>query len=64
MSTVSLNGTTVRSRRLRWSQVKQGVAEWRFRARSRNDLMGFSDKVLQDIGVSRCTARRVTCPRA
>jgi uncharacterized protein YjiS (DUF1127 family) len=64
MSTVSLNGTTVRSRRLRWTQVKQGLAEWRYCARSRNDLMGFSDRDLQDIGLSRCTARRVTCPRA
>ena len=57
MSTMSLGITTVRSRRgLRWSQVKQGLAEWQRGARSRNELMSLSDRCLQDIGVSRCTS--------
>ena len=57
MSTMSLDITTVRSRRgLRWSQVKQGLAEWQRRARSCNELMSLSDRCLQDIGISRCDA--------
>ena len=48
---------TNRSRRvLRWSHVTQGLAEWWRCADSRNELIGLSDRVLQDIGVSRCTA--------
>ncbi len=42
-------------RGLRWSQVKQGLVEWRHRARSRRELMGLNDRCLQDIGISRCT---------
>jgi uncharacterized protein YjiS (DUF1127 family) len=42
-------------RELRWSEVKQRLVEWRHRARSRNELMGLSDRCLQDIGISRCT---------
>ncbi|MGA2313513.1 MAG: DUF1127 domain-containing protein [Xanthobacteraceae bacterium] len=43
-------------RRLRWSQRKNGLAGWRQRARSRDELATLSDRVLQDIGLSRCTA--------
>jgi uncharacterized protein YjiS (DUF1127 family) len=39
---------------LRWNQVKCQFAEWRQRARSRNELRGLSDQTLRDIGVSRC----------
>jgi uncharacterized protein YjiS (DUF1127 family) len=60
MSTMSLDMSldiTTRSRpRLRWSQVKKGLAEWRHRARSRRELMNLDDAVLHDIGVSRCSA--------
>lgn len=60
MSTMSLDMSldiTTRSRpRLRWSQVKKDLAEWRHRARSRRELMNLDDAVLRDIGVSRCSA--------
>ncbi|MFZ2075589.1 MAG: DUF1127 domain-containing protein [Xanthobacteraceae bacterium] len=36
----------------RWSQVKRDLAEWRVRARSRNELMNLNDRLLRDIGVS------------
>ena len=42
-------------RGLRWSQVKQGLVEWRHRARSRRELMGLNYRCLQDIRISRCT---------
>jgi uncharacterized protein YjiS (DUF1127 family) len=49
--------TTFKPRRaFRWSRVKQNLVEWHRRARSRNELMGLSDRDLQDIGVARCTA--------
>jgi uncharacterized protein YjiS (DUF1127 family) len=41
-------------RRLRWSEVKQHLVEWRHPARSRNELMSLNDRCLQDIGMSRC----------
>ena len=57
MSTIKLGVVSVRQGRvLGWSQVRRSFAEWRGRARSRNELMGLNDRVLQDIGVSRCTA--------
>jgi uncharacterized protein YjiS (DUF1127 family) len=56
MSAMSLDITTLRSRRrLRWSRVKEGLAEWRRRARSRSELMNLSDADLRDIGLSRCS---------
>jgi uncharacterized protein YjiS (DUF1127 family) len=56
MSTMSLDITTLRSRcRLRWSQVKNGLAERRRRAYSRSELMNLSDADLRDIGLSRCS---------
>jgi uncharacterized protein YjiS (DUF1127 family) len=33
--------------------VKQYLVEWCHRARSRNELMGLSDRCLQDIGMPR-----------
>jgi uncharacterized protein YjiS (DUF1127 family) len=57
MSTMSLEVMIGRpQRRLRWSEVKQHLVEWRHRARSRKELMGLSDRCLQDIGMSRCTS--------
>lgn len=51
MSTKSLEVMTVR-----WSQVDPSLAEWRRRTRPRNELMGLSNRVLQDIGMSRGAA--------
>ena len=57
MSTMSLDVVAVHPNRgLRWSQVKHSFVEWRHRARSRAELETLSDRVLQDIGMSRCTA--------
>ena len=57
MRTMSLHITGLRSRNTRrWSQVKQGLAEWRRRAYSRGELMNLSDSSLRDIGLSRCSA--------
>jgi len=55
MSTMSLNVAVHPHRRLRWSQVKQRLVEWRRRARSRAELEMLNDRVLQDIGMSRYT---------
>jgi uncharacterized protein YjiS (DUF1127 family) len=58
MSTITLDRITVHpGRRLCWNQVKQQLVEWQHRARSRNELMGLSDRCLQDIGMSRCTVK-------
>ncbi len=55
MSTMSLKVASGRRHRaLRWSQVKQHLAEWRYCARSRRELMNLSDECLRDIGISRC----------
>ncbi|MGO9329634.1 MAG: DUF1127 domain-containing protein [Steroidobacteraceae bacterium] len=57
MSTITLDRITVHPRRrFRWNQVKQRFVEWRHRARSRDELMGLSDRCLQDIGMSRCNS--------
>ena len=48
--------TSRRSRLSPWSQVTRHIAEWRIRARSRNELMTLSDGILRDIGVSRFDA--------
>ena len=57
MSTMSLDVLTNTPRRyLRWNQVRQNIAGWRHRVRSRGELMNLSDRDLQDIGMSRCTA--------
>lgn len=50
------NSISHRYRLPRWSQVKHHIAEWRTRARSRNELMNLSDRTLRDIGVSRSDA--------
>jgi len=41
-------------RRSHWGQFKSRVAEWHRRSRSRDELQGFSDADLRDIGISRC----------
>jgi len=58
MSTTILDVTPVRPRRaVRRSQVKRHLAEWRQRTRSRHELLNLSDRTLEDIGISQCTAR-------
>jgi len=53
MSRANLDFTTVQRRRmLHWQHVKKAIAEWRRRARSRNELMNLSDRQLRDIGMS------------
>ena len=57
MSTMSLEILTVHPRHaLRWSQLTHSFAQWRQQARSRAELAMLNDRVLQDIGMSRCTA--------
>jgi uncharacterized protein YjiS (DUF1127 family) len=58
MSTMNLSISTFRPHQVsRWSQLKIHFAEWRRRARSRQELMGLGDESLQDIGVSRSDAQ-------
>jgi uncharacterized protein YjiS (DUF1127 family) len=40
-----------------WNQFKTGIVEWRRRARSREELMGLSDRCLRDIGLTRADAK-------
>jgi len=35
-------------------QVTDGFAEWRHQAHMHHELLGLSDRYLQDIGISRC----------
>jgi uncharacterized protein YjiS (DUF1127 family) len=54
---MKLSISTFRPDRLsRWTRVTRLIAEWRIRARSRNELMNLSDRTLLDIGVSRYDA--------
>ena len=57
MSTMSLNlmaiGPSVVSR---WTQLKQTVAEWGRRVRSRSELANLNENDLQDSGISRSMA--------
>jgi uncharacterized protein YjiS (DUF1127 family) len=41
---------------LRWNDVRQRLGMWWQYFCSRSELEGLSDKGLQDIGISRCTA--------
>ena len=41
---------------LRWTRVKQIVAEWRRRVRSRSELANLDENDLQDSGISRSMA--------
>lgn len=40
----------------RWRKARQRLIEWRLNATSRSELMSLSDRGLEDIGMSRCTA--------
>jgi uncharacterized protein YjiS (DUF1127 family) len=39
-----------------WNQTDPILAEWRRRARSHDEFMNLSDRILKDIGMSHCTA--------
>jgi len=57
-STMKLSISTSRPDRLSWwTKVTRLIAEWRIRARSRNELMNLSDRTLLDIGVPRFDAK-------
>ena len=57
MSTMTQKIMTVCPRNaLRWSQFTHSFAQWRQCARSRAEFAMLNDSVLQDIGMSRCTA--------
>jgi uncharacterized protein YjiS (DUF1127 family) len=56
MNTLTLDFATHPQRGLRWNDVKQRLTMWWQYSCSRNELEGLSDKCLQDIGISRCTA--------
>lgn len=57
MNTMSLKFAIGRPHHIsRWSQVRQHLAEWQHRARSRHELVNLSDRLLHDIGLSRCDA--------
>ena len=53
----NLNGTAIRPLlALRLCEMTQRLAGWRRQVQSRAELMNLSDRGLQDIGMSRCTA--------
>ena len=56
MTTLSLDFEVHPHHGLRWSDVKHRLAMWWQYSCSRSELEGFSDKSLQDIGISRCEA--------
>jgi uncharacterized protein YjiS (DUF1127 family) len=57
MNTTRLNLRVIGSRVvLRWTQLKQTVAEWRRRVRSRSELANLDESDLQDSGISRSMA--------
>lgn len=56
MKTQSLEFAAYSHHGLRWSDVKHRLMMWWQYSCSRNELEGLSDKGLQDIGISRCTA--------
>jgi uncharacterized protein YjiS (DUF1127 family) len=54
MTTMSEDFTTYHPRRAwSWRTVRQRLAEWRCRARSRHELRNLSDRCLRDIGLCR-----------
>jgi uncharacterized protein YjiS (DUF1127 family) len=62
MTTLNKNTKAARPPRLlSWSHVKQGLAKWSRRARSRKELMNLSDRCLNDIGVARHSSGLKSC---
>lgn len=65
MSTMGIEITTVRSRRVRqssrgsiWNGMQSRFAEWRHRARSRAELARLDEASARDLGLSRCDITR------
>jgi uncharacterized protein YjiS (DUF1127 family) len=57
VSTMSLNLTAIGPSVVsRWTQLKQTVAEWRRRVRSRSELADLNESDLKDSGLSRSMA--------
>ena len=56
VKTQSLQFATHPHQGLRWNDVKQRLTIWWQYSCSRSELDCLSDKCLQDIGISRCTA--------
>jgi len=49
--------TMLNTTALGWNKFKLDFAEWRRRSRSRDELMGLSERYLNDIGLTRCDAQ-------
>ena len=57
MSSMRLNLTAIGPSIVsRWTQLKQIIAEWRRRVRSRSELANLGESDLQDSGISRSMA--------
>ena len=62
MSILNKSTKTARPPRLlSFSQVRQGLANWSRRARSRKELMNLSDRCLNDIGIARQSSGLKSC---
>ena len=62
MTTFNKNTKTARpSRLLSLIRVRQGIANWSRRARSRKELMNLSDRCLNDIGIARHSSGLKSC---
>jgi uncharacterized protein YjiS (DUF1127 family) len=62
MSTLNKSTKTAHPPRLlSWSHMKQGLANWSRRARSRKELMNLSDRCLNDIGIARQSSGLRAC---
>jgi uncharacterized protein YjiS (DUF1127 family) len=51
---MSANFTSTNLTETRWSRVAHCVVEWHRSVRSRQELLNFSRRQLQDIGLARC----------
>jgi uncharacterized protein YjiS (DUF1127 family) len=56
MNTLALDFAAHTRHGLNWSEVRRRITMWWQYSRSRSELDCLSDKCLQDIGISRCTA--------
>ena len=54
----TFTATIHRRRWSRWGGLRQSIALWQHRSRSRNELESLSDATLRDIGISRWDAHR------
>ena len=62
MTTLNKSTKTARPfRLLSLSHVREGLANWSRRARSRKELMNLSDRCLNDIGIARHSSGLKSC---